>query len=98
MEEAAHTAQAADEAVIFAGLPDRFESEGFDQESMAIPAGHLRMIEVVSRADPNTVVVPLCGCALECPWADEVKGILYMGVLEMANGFFLRGIVLMIRG
>ena len=44
------------------------------------------------------LLLALCGCALECPWADEVKGILYMGLPEMANGYFLRGIVLMIRG
>lgn len=86
LEEAARTARAADVAVVFAGLPAHFESEGFDRESMAMPAGHLRMIEAVSRANPNTVVVLLCGCAVECPWADEVKAILYMGLPGQAGG------------
>lgn len=42
-------------------LPERFESEGVDRESMEMPEGHLRMIEAVSRANPNTVVVRLRG-------------------------------------
>ncbi|MGN0747004.1 MAG: beta-glucosidase [Aristaeellaceae bacterium] len=86
LEEAVRVARAAEAAVVFAGLPDRLESEGFDRESMAMPAGHLRMIEAVSRANPNTVVVLLCGCAVECPWADAVKGILYMGLPGQAGG------------
>lgn len=35
---------------------------------------------------PNTVVVLLCGCAVECPWADKVKAILYMGLPGQAGG------------
>ena len=38
-----------------------------------MPDGQLRMIETVARANPNTVVVLLCGCAVECPWADDVR-------------------------
>lgn len=64
-------------------LPERFESEGFDRESMEMPEGHLRMIEAVSRANPNTVVVLLCGGV---PVADAVKGILYMGLPGQAGG------------
>ena len=51
-----------------------------------MPEGHLRMIEAVSRANPNTIVVLLCGCAVECPWADAVKGILYMGLPGQVGG------------
>lgn len=64
--------------MIFAGLPDRFESEGFDRSDMKMPEGHLRLIQAVSKANPDTVVVLLCGCAVECPWADQVKRI-YVG-------------------
>ena len=44
------------------------------------------MIEAVAGANPNTVVVLLCGSAVECPWADSVKGILYMGLPGQAGG------------
>ena len=84
--EAIKAAKTAEVAVVFAGLPDRFESEGFDRADMKLPEGHIRMIEAVAAANCNTVVVLLCGCAVECPWADKVKGILYMGLPGQAGG------------
>ena len=79
-------AEKAEIALVFAGLPDHYESEGFDRDDMKLPEGHLRMIEAVVSANPNTVVVLLCGSAVECPWADRVKGILYMGLPGQAGG------------
>lgn len=86
LAEAEAAAQSADAAVVFAGLPDHFESEGFDRADMKMPQGHQRMIEAVAKANPNTVVVLLCGCTVECPWADRVKAILYMGLPGQAGG------------
>ena len=86
LSQAAKTAQEAEIAVIFAGLPDRYESEGFDRADMKMPEGQLRMIDAVTAANPNTVVVLLSGSAVECPWADRVKGILYMGLPGQAGG------------
>ena len=86
LSEAEENAKNADVAVVFAGLPDRYESEGFDRDDMKMPQGHIRMIETVANANPNTVVVLMCGCAVECPWADSVKGILYMGLCGEAGG------------
>ena len=53
---------------------------------MQMPEGHIRMIEAVAAANPNTVVVLLCGAPVECAWADKVKGILYMGLPGQAGG------------
>lgn len=84
--EAINAAKTAEVAVVFAGLPDRYESEGFDRDNMKMPEGHIRMIQAVAEVNPNTVVVLLCGCAVECPWADQVKAILYMGLPGQAGG------------
>ncbi len=86
LAEAEKAARQAEITVVFAGLPDRCESEGFDRDDMKLPEGHLRMIEAVARANPNTVVVLLCGSVVECPWADRVKAILYMGLPGQAGG------------
>ena len=86
LSQAAKTAQEAEIAVIFAGLPDRYESEGFDRADMKMPDGQLRMIDAVAAANPNTVVVLLSGSPVECPWADEVKAVLYMGLPGQAGG------------
>ena len=73
-------------AVVVAGLPDSFESEAFDREHMRLPDGHIRLIEAVSEANPNTVVVLLGGSAMEIPFADKVKAILYAGLPGQAGG------------
>lgn len=86
LKEAAETARKANVAIVFAGLPDRYESEGFDRPDMRLPEGHNRMIEAVLEANPNTVVVIFAGSAVECPWADQAKAILYMGLPGQAGG------------
>ena len=72
--------------MVCAGLPDLYESEGFDRETMAMPEGHVRLIETVAAANPNTVVVLFCGSAVETPWIDRVKAVLYMGLPGQAGG------------
>ena len=86
LREAAEAARNHEIAIVAAGLPEIFESEAFDREHMGLPEGHNRMIEAVAAANPNTVVVLLGGSAIELPWADMVKAILYMGLPGQAGG------------
>lgn len=79
-------AKQAKVAVVVAGLPDIYESEAIDRESMSLPEGHNKMIEAVANANPNTVVVLLGGSAMELPWLDRVKSVLYMGLSGQAGG------------
>ncbi|MCR4587522.1 MAG: glycoside hydrolase family 3 C-terminal domain-containing protein, partial [Lachnospiraceae bacterium] len=76
--KATKAAQEAEIAIIFAGLPDRFESEGYDRKTMALPECQLKMIQEVVKVQPNTVVVLHNGSPVECPWADQVSAILEM--------------------
>lgn len=85
-QEAAAMAKKAKIAVVVAGLPDSYESEGFDRENMKMPEGHNRMIERVAAANPHTVVVLLGGSPMELPWFDKVQAILYMGLSGQAGG------------
>lgn len=78
--QAVEAAKAADAAVIFAGLPDSFETEGCDRDTMTMPANQNRLIEAVAAVNPNTVVVLHGGSAMELPWLDKVKGVLYMAL------------------
>ncbi len=86
LQTAAEQAKAARIAIVIAGLPDHYESEGFDREHMRMPEGHVRMIEAIADANPNTVVVLLGGSPMELPWADMVRAILYMGLPGQAAG------------
>ena len=79
--EAVAAAKAAKTAVVFAGLPESYESEGFDRRHMRLPECQNRLISEVCRAQPDTVVVLHNGSPVEMPWIDEVKGVLeaYLG-------------------
>ncbi|ADL68251.1 glycoside hydrolase family 3 domain protein [Thermoanaerobacterium thermosaccharolyticum DSM 571] len=81
IEEAAYIAKNSDVAVIFAGLPDSYESEGYDREHMRIPESHNKLIQAIAEVQPNVVVVLCNGSPIEMPWVHQVKGILeaYLG-------------------
>lgn len=81
MEEAVLHAKEAQAAVIFAGLPDAYESEGYDRTHLNLPACQDALIEEILKVQPNTVVVLYNGSPVLMPWADKVKGILevYLG-------------------
>ena len=71
-------AEDADVAVIFAGLPDSFESEGGDRKHMRLPDCQNNLIARVAAVQKNTVVVLHTGAPVECPWADDVSSVLCM--------------------
>lgn len=75
---AVETAKRADIAVIFAGLPEHYESEGYDRTHLNLPPCQNRLISQVAAVQPNTVVVLMGGSAMVLPWRDEVKAILYL--------------------
>ena len=81
LAEAVEAARSAQVAVIFAGLPDKYESEGFDRKHMAMPDYQNELIEKIAAVQPNTVVVLHNGSPVEMPWVDKVKGIVeaYLG-------------------
>ena len=84
--EAVAAAENSDIAVIFAGLPDAFESEGYDREHMRMPECQNRLIAEIVKVQPNTVVVLHNGSPVEMPWADEVRGILESYLCGQAVG------------
>lgn len=81
LQEAVNAAAAAEKAVIFAGLPEAFESEGFDRTHMRLPDCQNRLIQEIAKVQPNTIVVLHNGSPVEMPWIKEVKGVLeaYLG-------------------
>lgn len=81
INEAKEIAKQAEKVVLFVGLPDRYESEGYDREHMQMPENHLQLIEEISKINPNVVVVLSNGAPVEMPWINQVKGVLegYLG-------------------
>lgn len=81
LTEAIKAAKKAEAAVIFAGLPDNFESEGYDRKHLRMPKCQNRLIEEISAVQPNTIVILHNGAPVEMPWIDKVKAVLevYLG-------------------
>jgi beta-glucosidase len=81
INEAIEVAASADLAILFVGLPDRYESEGFDREHLRMPENHVQLIEAIAEVQSNIVVVLSNGAPIEMPWINHVKGILegYLG-------------------
>lgn len=80
-DQAVELAKKSDVAVLFIGLPDRYESEGYDRKHMRLPANQIALLERLSQVQENLVVVLHNGSAVEMPWIDKVKGVLevYLG-------------------
>ena len=65
----------------FAGLPDSFESEGYDRTHMRLPDCQNRLIEEILSVQSEVIVVLHNGSPVEMPWLPKVKGLLeaYLG-------------------
>lgn len=74
--EARAAAAAADVAVVFAGLTDAYESEGFDRQHMRLPDNHNALIQAVAEVNERVVVVLYNGAPVEMPWVGQVQAVL----------------------
>ncbi len=79
--EACALASASDIAVVFVGVTEEMESEGFDRRDLRLPPAHDALVEALLEVQPNLVVVLSNGAPVEMPWAVRVPAILesYLG-------------------
>lgn len=73
--EAIEKAAEADIALVLAGLPQQYESEGIDRLHIDLPPAHNRLIEELAAVQKNLVVVLTNGSAVAMPWVDKVPSI-----------------------
>lgn len=84
-EEAVALTADASVIVVFAGLPARMESEGFDRDSLKLPENQERLIRrlrtTTAARGAKLVLVLSNGSPVEMPWANDVDAILeaYLG-------------------
>lgn len=78
LEEAVKAAEGAEAAVIFAGLPASYETEGVDRTSLSLPENQNELIAAVAGVQKNLIVVLHTGASVEIPWEKEAKAILCM--------------------
>ncbi len=80
-DEVCKKAENADKIVIFAGLPDIFESEGYDRKHLSLPDCQNEMIEKLTELNKPVIVVLHNGAPVEMPWIDKVSAVIeaYLG-------------------
>lgn len=81
LAEAVTAAKEAEIAVLFLGLPEVYESEGYDRAHMSLPACQIRLLEAVADVREEIVVVLHNGSPVEMPWIGKVPALLeaYLG-------------------
>ena len=77
-DEAVALARRSDAAVVVVGYSAALESEGFDRQSMDLPAGQDELIEAIAAANPHTTVVVVAGSPVTMTrWIDRVPAVLF---------------------
>ncbi|PQP81003.1 glycosyl hydrolase [Paenibacillus sp. PCH8] len=81
IQEAKKVAGESEVAILFVGLPEKYDAEGVDREHLKLPDNQNALIEAVTEIQSNTVIVLFNGSAVEMPWIHKVKAVLeaYLG-------------------
>jgi beta-glucosidase len=81
IDEARTMAADVDVAVVFIGLTDPYESEGYDRTHLDLPPSHVALLEAVLEVQPCVVVVLSNGSPVAMPWLDRVPTVVegYLG-------------------
>jgi len=79
--EALEKAAGFDKVIFFAGLPDRYESEGYDREHMSLPPNQNALLKKIVSVNKHVTVVLSNGSPVEMPWLKKVPAVLeaYLG-------------------
>ena len=87
IDEACALAARCEQAVLFLGLSDREESEGYDRTSACLPSNQIDLLKAVLQVRRHVAVVLVNGSPVSMPWIDSVPAVLeaYLGG-EMAGG------------
>jgi len=88
-EEYLSAAAAADTVIYFGGLSHGDDREAIDRPDMQLPHGQDEIIAKLLAANPQTIIFMIAGSAVEMPWAEKAKAIVwgwYAG-MEAGNAF-----------
>lgn len=87
IDEAVKVAKGKDAVLLFIGLTDAYESEGFDRTHINIPKGHNVLVDEITKVSDNVIVVLSCGSPIKMDmWECKVKAILNLYLGGQAGG------------
>lgn len=87
INEAVEAAKKADLVIACVGLPDSYESEGFDRTHLNMPEAQNALMDALVKTGTPVSAVVSTGCAIDMPWRKDVDSILlmYLGGQNMGN-------------
>ncbi|MEG2935236.1 MAG: glycoside hydrolase family 3 C-terminal domain-containing protein, partial [Clostridium sp.] len=77
IDKACELAKKADVVLLYIGLDEYVEVEGLDRTTMKIPNNQIELLNELHEVNKNIVAIISCGCAVEMPWINKVKGLLH---------------------
>lgn len=87
IKKAVKAAKGKDAAIVFIGLTDAFESEGYDRTHLNMPSAHDALVEELCKVNKNVIVVLSCGAPVRLGrWEKNAKAILNMYIGGQASG------------
>ncbi len=75
-----------DKVVVFAGLSERYETEGSDRKHIDLPEVQNELITMLTEYNKQVVVVLNNGAPVAMTWVDKVQGIIESYLLGSAGG------------
>jgi beta-glucosidase len=75
IQQAAELAARSDVAIVYAGYPENFETEGTDRPDMELTGKQNQLIAAVAKVNPKTIVVLNVGSPVTMPWVNDVAAI-----------------------
>lgn len=92
--QALQAASKADKVLLFMGLPEEAESEGFDRKTLDIPAKQIELLEAISSVNSNVAVILSNGSVVSLtPWRDQARGIIEAWLLGQNGGQALADVI-----
>lgn len=86
VNEAKQLASEAEKVVLFIGLPERYESEGFDRTHLKMPTNQENLVKELQGINKNLIVVLSNGSPIEMPFVNEIKGLVEGYLTGQAGG------------
>lgn len=85
-KNAVELAKNYDTVLVVAGLPNKYEAEGFDRKHINMPQSHDLLIKELAQVNKNVNVVLTMGSSVEMPWIDDVRSVLCMYLGGQTSG------------
>ncbi|AIQ31519.1 glycosyl hydrolase family 3 [Paenibacillus sp. FSL P4-0081] len=86
LEGAVRAAKGSEAVVLFLGLPDKMESEGYDRAHIDLPDDQVTLLREVANVNDKIIVVLSNGSATSMSWIDDAKAVLEGWLSGQASG------------